>query len=661
MKMKQILLTAVIAIMSFSIGAQDAVTMKLSKENKELLEKLELEESLRLQRVQDYLATNPNTKVTLKGEGINISYIYDIYNNKPIYRSTENLQAARATKTVELWSGGNLGLSLDGAGMTVGVWDGGPADSGHVEFLDASGTVSRVTIIDGGILDGDDDLGFSSHGTHVTGTIAASGANPIAKGMASAVSVKSYNWGNDQSEMVGAANDATNPIILSNHSYGLPINQDDGEQLDASFIGSYTQGASSIDNIAKNNPKYLMVMSAGNSGQVSYTGSSYSGYDKLTDDKNAKNSLIIANANPVIEEMPVFSGNYEITNLTINASSSQGPTDDLRIKPDIAADGSFLTSTVPNGGYGESSGTSMAAPNTTGTLVLLQQYYNQLNSDYMNSSTLRGLVCHTAVDDGNLGPDPKFGWGFLNAREAAQTITDANMGTAVIDEITLNNNQVYTYTFTAQAGDNLKATICWTDMPGAVSNGAINDTQARLVNDLDLRLTKDGVSYEPWKLDFSPTSGYSNSKGDNIVDNIERVDIDVPTSGVYTLTVTHKGTLKGNAIPVFGPQTQDFGLIITGNNLTLSSPDNVLSKSLVVYPNPNNGEFVISFDSVSESNEDVGIDIFDISGRKVFSNIYSNRSVRFNEAITLGEVESGIYIVNITQGNNKTSQKIIIE
>ena len=423
-------------------------------------------------------------------------------------------------------------------------------------------------------------------------------------------------------------------------------------------MGAYTQDARDIDNIAHNNPKYLMVASAGNGGQQGYPDGLYAGYDKLTTDKNAKNNIVIANANP---QLIPFT--YELSIVTINNSSSQGPTDDLRIKPDLAADGTNLLSTVTSDGYAIFSGTSMAAPNTTGTLVLLQQYYEQLHGTYMNSSTLKGLVCHTSVDDiAVIGPDPKFGWGFLDARASAETIADANTGSAVLDELSLENGESYSLTFSAQAGDKLSASICWTDMPGAITaNGDLNNPDPKLVNDLDLRLSKDGTTFFPWKLDFDPASGFSNSKADNIVDNIERVDIDVPTSGIYTLTVTHKGTIQGNVGGPFDPQSQDFALIVTGNNVTLGTDDVELSSSLKVFPNPSKGEFEVSFNTISENSNDININVYDLHGRLVYENAFSNTSSTFRETIKLNNFQSGVYIANITQGNSRTIRKIIIE
>lgn len=633
----------------------------LSKANSELIKQFEKQEQERKNRIEIFLKNNSNAKQSTNNANNQKLHIYDIIGGKPIYRTTDNLEAARGTKTSHLQTGGSLGLDLDGTGLTIGVWDEGSAQATHPEFADANGPTSRIIMVDATDVNGSTDP--NPHGSHVTGTIAAKGVNSSAIGMAPNVTVKSYNWDNDEAEMVIAATDATNPILISNHSYGVAVDPGDGSGPIASWImGAYTQSARNIDDIIRSNPQYLVVYAAGNAGNTTYPNGMFSGYDKLTYDKNSKNSLVIANANPTVVEQPLSSGNYEITSLFINSGSSQGPTDDLRIKPDLAADGTNLLSTMPGNNYTVLSGTSMASPNTAGTLILLQQYYNQLNGSYMNASTLKGLVCHTSVDDiTTAGPDPIFGWGFLDAKASAETIAGDNNGEAVIDELTLDEDQTYTYTFSAQAGEKLKATICWTDMPGVISTGVLNDPTPRLVNDLDLRLTKDGTTFFPWKLDYSAMTGFSNSKGDNIVDNIEVIDIDVPETGSYTLTVTHKGTLEGNVGGFFDPQSQDFSLIVTGNNISLGLEENTLSENLLVYPNPNKGEFVISFDSTNSVNNDVKIDVYDIRGRLVYEGAFNNVSTKFKETIYLNNVKPGMYIANISQGNNRTSQKIIIE
>jgi len=642
----------------FSYSSAQNIDNNLSKANSELVKEFQKQEQERINRVKIFLKNNPNVSKSVDNNNNQLIYIYDIINNKPIYRGTDNLGASRATKTNHLHSGGSLNLNLSGSGMTVGVWDGGPAQDTHVEFANAANNGSRVTIIDAATVDG--DTGFSSHGTHVTGIIASKGVNANALGMAPDVNVKSYNWSDDYSEMTTAANASVDPIIISNHSYGVYIDPGDGSgPIDSWIMGAYTQRASNVDNIAKNNPGYLIVMSAGNGGSTSYTGGMHPGYDKLTTNKTAKNNLVIANANPTVVEQPLFSGNYEISSMFINSSSSQGPTDDLRIKPDLAADGTNLLSPVPTNSYATFSGTSMASPNAAGTLMLLQEYYNQINGVYMNASTLKGLVCHTSLDDiVTAGPDPIFGWGFLDAKASAETITEANISESIIDELTLDNGQTYTYTFAAQAGEKLKATICWTDMPGNISTGLLNDPTPRLVNDLDLRLTKGGNTYFPWKLDFASGTGFSNSKGDNIVDNIEVVEIDVPETGSYTLTVSHKGTIQGNSGGPFDPQSQDFSLVITGNNLTLSTSDYELSNTKV-WPNP--ASSVVNINYIAISDQKVSLSINDLQGRLVYNKLISDGQSEIRESIDVSNLSKGTYILSIIEGTNKVNHKIIVD
>ena len=153
------------------------------------------------------------------------------------------------------------------------------------------------------------------------------------------------------------------------------------------------------DNILYNAPYYLMVTSAGNDGNDNSANTAplegNSSYDKLSGDKTAKNNMVVANGQDAI-----INSDGTLNSVTISSSSSEGPTDDLRIKPDITGNGTGLYSTYDgtDDAYNTISGTSMSSPNITGSLLLLQQYYNETYGNFMRASTLKGLALHTADD-----------------------------------------------------------------------------------------------------------------------------------------------------------------------------------------------------------------------------------------------------------------------
>src|SRR5690625_19656 len=451
-----------------------------------------------------------------------------------IYNTTFNIDAAKSTRTDHLNIGGSTGFNLEGQNMTAHVWDGGHPLLTHQEYAGPGGN-NRIIV-----MDLPSQLHY--HAAHVIGTIAASGVNPDVKGMAPRSSIHSYDWDYDLSEATTAASAG---MLLSNHSYGTYA-----EYIsDNSYFGSYRQTSRDWDNLMFNAPYYLMVAAAGNDGNKTYYNSQplANGYDMLTFRQTAKNNLVVAAAQDAI-----VNGNGDIISVDIASFSSPGPTDDLRIKPDITGNGVGVYSTMEtsNTAYAPLSGTSMSSPNVTGSLLLLQEHYNNINNTFMRAATLKGLALHTADDAGPVGPDAIWGWGLLNAKRAAETITQ-NGSEALIQEMTLTQGQTITMQVDSDGINDLIASISWTDRPGVI-NTQLNSPTPALVNDLDIRVSKDGTTYYPWRL----TSATTNSNnGDNKVDPFERVEVE-NASGTYTIIITHKGNLVGGS--------QDFSLIVTG-------------------------------------------------------------------------------------------------
>ena len=591
-------------------------------------------------RINVFLEQNKTAKRIIVTTAKNY-YLDDIVDGKPIYITTDNVDSAKATRTNFLHNGGGLGLNLEGQEMTIGIWDEGAARPTHYEFREsATSTVSRVETPD--YVSGN----YNSHGTHVAGTLIGRGFQADAKGMAPQANLVSYDFNNDYLEVLSQAN--FGGLLISNHSYGAPVSLENGEQNAPSWLmGSYDNEAKNWDEIAYSNPYYLHVVSAGNDGQSTYSGGLLDGYDKLNREKNSKNNLVIANANN-----PLALGSGNIISLSINSSSSQGPSDDGRIKPDITGDGTQLYSAESsnNLAYGVKTGTSMAAPNVAGSLILLQQYYNQLNSTFMRSATLKGLVCHTATDDGTrVGPDPIFGWGLLNSKFTAETISEASLGNAVISEKSISDGDSYSVSFDVSSGTQISATLCWTDPAGNARSGSLNNPTPALVNDLDLRVVSpENTVYYPWKLNLSDISG-SAETGDNLVDTVENIDIANPVSGVYTLTVTHKGNLT---------DSQDYSLIITAGSLVLSSEENTTNK-MTVWPNP--ARETINYQFASTTNQTCLVQLVDLQGRIVYTQNMLGGSATVQGTINTSSYSKGVYFLNLSQGNQKIHKKVVLQ
>ncbi|NUY80346.1 T9SS type A sorting domain-containing protein [Flavobacterium sp. MAH-1] len=76
-----------------------------------------------------------------------------------------------------------------------------------------------------------------------------------------------------------------------------------------------------------------------------------------------------------------------------------------------------------------------------------------------------------------------------------------------------------------------------------------------------------------------------------------------------------------------------------------------------IYPNPNSGNFTIQF--TPTGTKDVSVAVHDLRGRQVFEKKYSNSGI-FEQNIQLNQVQSGVYLVTVQEGEHKEVRKIVI-
>lgn len=104
-------------------------------------------------------------------------------------------------------------------------------------------------------------------------------------------------------------------------------------------------------------------------------------------------------------------------------------------------------------------------------------------------------------------------------------------------------------------------------------------------------------------------------------------------------------------------EIEDYLLIFRRRTTGIGEVTNM--DNLQIYPNPNNGQFTISFNA-SKTITEASVVITNITGQQVYQENYSNISNSFVKNINLADQASGVYFITVTADGQKTVNKLIV-
>ena len=294
--------------------------------------------------------------------------------------------------------------------------------------------------------------------------------------------------------------------------------------------------------------------------------------------------------------------------------SSQGPTPDGRVKPDLVAPGSLYSAKAAASVGSQTcaltgmQGTSMATPATAGSAALVRQYY--VEGRYEGNATSNGggaftpsgallkatlisgaasLTGYEALTGMPIDPPPSFRQGFgrvqlettmpndgRRASEASTSSTSSAFALQVVDRVPISQGATHRYCLRS-TGRPLTVTLVWTDYP------ALPSAAKALVNDLDLTVRAAGYSGIPL---LGNGGSIANESVPDRENNVEQVSLAYVPAGAVSIEIAGYYVYPGSG------DAQPYALTVNGafsGALSFPSGNDGAQECTIVVPEISSG------------------------------------------------------------------------
>jgi hypothetical protein len=181
------------------------------------------------------------------------------------------------------------------------------------------------------------------------------------------------------------------------------------------------------------------------------------------------------------------------------------------------------------------------------------------------------------------------------------------------------------------------------------------DAKISVFMDFNHNLKYDGASEMIWSKTTSSTDFYPH-------DNITIPVTVIPNVETGMRVVLNNDLGSGNPNDIgcdefVSGEIEDFLLIFRRKSTGIGEITNV--DNLQIYPNPNNGQFTISFKAVKAIKE-ATVMVTNITGQQIYSESYTNINSTFNKGVNLGAQPAGVYFITLIADGQKSVNKLII-
>lgn len=248
-----------------------------------------------------------------------------------------------------------------------------------------------------------DPMDCGSHGTHVSGIIAAGENAAGFTGVAPSVTLGMY-------KVFGCSGGTGTDILMAAAARAA----DEGAKIISCSVG----GASGWSDDAFS---YLLAKLADERGIVSTVAAGNDGTRGAFYPSGASNNPMVNSV--AAADLPESQG----TGNTPSYFSSWGPTMEMNFKPQFTAPGRDILSTLPNNRYGYASGTSMSTPMAAGVIALLNQALGPVSPAWVQnllSANAKPLYFSAGSKTyGFLAPTAQQGGGLIQAKNAIYSRT----------------------------------------------------------------------------------------------------------------------------------------------------------------------------------------------------------------------------------------------